>query len=379
MNTNGTLRVRIVGGSLGGLFAAALLRKDGHEVRVYERSESGLAGRGAGLVGQRDIFAILRAVGCEHVAHVGVLALERITLDRDGSVVDRQATRQMQISWDKLYRAFHALLASDDYVLGRAVGSASQTDKSARLDFEDGGEEEADLVIGADGVGSVVRRAVAGQASSSIYAGYVAWRGLLPESALPAESAVLLLDRFAFYPMPGSHILGYTVTGPNGETERGARRYNWVWYRRVAEGELGKALTDAQGRIHPYSLAPGQLPDSRRQDLVDDAARLLPPPFAGAVAAERQPFIQAIFDYETPRMTHGRLALLGDAAFVVRPHTAMGVAKAAGDAMALRSGLARLPYAEALQAYERERLPIGAEIAAYGRQLGARLSLAASS
>jgi 2-polyprenyl-6-methoxyphenol hydroxylase-like FAD-dependent oxidoreductase len=51
----------------------------------------------------------------------------------------------------------------------------------------------------------------------------------------------------------------------------------------------------------------------------------------------------------------------------------MGVAKAAGDAMALRSGLARLPYADALQAYEHERLPIGVEITAYGRQLGARL------
>jgi 2-polyprenyl-6-methoxyphenol hydroxylase-like FAD-dependent oxidoreductase len=115
------------------------------------------------------------------------------------------------------------------------------------------------------------------------------------------------------------------------------------------------------------------LPDGRCQALIEDAARLLPPPFAAAVAAERQPFVQAIFDYEAPRMTSGRLALLGDAAFVVRPHTAMGVAKAAGDAMALRSCLARLPYGDALQAYQRERLPIGAEIAAYGRQLGASL------
>jgi 2-polyprenyl-6-methoxyphenol hydroxylase-like FAD-dependent oxidoreductase len=56
-----------------------------------------------------------------------------------------------------------------------------------------------------------------------------------------------------------------------------------------------------------------------------------PPPFAAAVAAEQRPFPQAIFDYEAPRTTNGRLALLGDAAFVVRPHTAMGVAKAAGD------------------------------------------------
>jgi hypothetical protein len=68
MHTNGTFRIRIVGGSLGGLFAAALLRMDGHQVRIYERSVTGLAGPGAGLVGQRDIFAILRAVGCEHVA-----------------------------------------------------------------------------------------------------------------------------------------------------------------------------------------------------------------------------------------------------------------------------------------------------------------------
>jgi 2-polyprenyl-6-methoxyphenol hydroxylase-like FAD-dependent oxidoreductase len=72
-------------------------------------------------------------------------------------------------------------------------------------------------------------------------------------------------------------------------------------------------------------------------------------------------------------MTNGRLALLGDAAFVGRPHTAMGVAKAAGDAMALSSALSKAPLKEALEAYERERLPVGAEIAAYGRRLAERL------
>ena len=97
-----------------------------------------------------------------------------------------------------------------------------------------------------------------------------------------------------------------------------------------------------------------------------------PPPLAAAVAAEQRPFLQAIFDYEAPRMANGPLALLGDAAFVVRPHTAMGVAKAAGDAMALRSALSKAPLKEALEAYERERLPLGAEIAAYGRRLAER-------
>jgi 2-polyprenyl-6-methoxyphenol hydroxylase-like FAD-dependent oxidoreductase len=58
----------------------------------------------------------------------------------------------------------------------------------------------------------------------------------------------------------------------------------------------------------------------------------LPPQFADAVAAERSPFIQGIFDYTVPKMAVSGIALLGDVAFVVRPHTAMGVAKAAGDA-----------------------------------------------
>jgi 2-polyprenyl-6-methoxyphenol hydroxylase-like FAD-dependent oxidoreductase len=368
-------RIRIVGGSLGGLFAAALLRRDGHDVRIYERSLDGLAGRGAGLVGQREIFAILRAVGCEHVAQVGVVANERIFFDRSGEIAERHETPQMQISWDHLYRAFRRFVDGDAYVLGRAVRSVVQHETGVSLLFEDGGEENADLVIGADGVGSVVREAVLGHAAPSIYAGYIAWRGLFPELALPADAAEILLDRFAFYNMPHSHILGYVVTGPNGEMTRGERRYNWVWYRpSPGQAGLDEALTDSHGHIHRYSLAPGALPDVRRRILVADAAAQLPPPFAAAVAVEPQPFLQAIFDFETPSMVNGRVALLGDAAFVVRPHTAMGVAKAAGDALALHARLATNDnIASALVAYERDRKPVAEQIAVRGRQLGKAL------
>src|SRR5258708_29299806 len=153
------------------------------------------------MVGQRDIFASLRAVACEHGAHVGVVAVERVTFNREGGVVHREATPQMQISWDKLYRAFRALVAEDDYVLGRAVRSVSQTEKTARLDLEDGSQEMADLVVGADGVGSGGRPVIKEQPSPSIYAGYVAWRGLLTESALPVQRETLLLDRLVFYTM----------------------------------------------------------------------------------------------------------------------------------------------------------------------------------
>jgi 2-polyprenyl-6-methoxyphenol hydroxylase-like FAD-dependent oxidoreductase len=134
-------------------------------------------------------------------------------------------------------------------------------------------------------------------------------------------------------------------------------------------------LTDNAGRhIHRFSLAPGQVSDRAAATLVNDARWLLPPPFAAAVAAEKRPFIQAIFDYEAPTMVCGRLALLGDAAFVVRPHTAMGIAKAAADAMALRRYLAEVPdLAAALSLYDRERRAAGRAIADYGRRLGAMM------
>jgi 2-polyprenyl-6-methoxyphenol hydroxylase-like FAD-dependent oxidoreductase len=366
------LRIAIAGGSLAGLFAAILLRQDGHEVRVFERSPHGLGGRGAGLVPQREVFDLLRRIGAEAAVQVGVVARDRITLDPAGGIAHREAMPQMQVSWDFLYAAVRARLEDQDYQPGRSVLKATQSADSAALHLTDGSTESADLVLGADGIGSAVRAVVTGQPASNRYAGYVAWRGLVPEARLPSAAA-LLSERMAFFSAAGSQVLGYLVTGPGGEMAPGARRYNWVWYRQVAAADLAALLTDDAGRAHPFSMAPGQLPAGRAEALRDDARRLLPPPFAAAVLAEPTPFVQAIFDYEAPRMVAGRLALLGDAAFVVRPHTAMGVAKAAGDALALQRWLGRLPVEEALVAYQRERLPVGRATAEYGRRLGAAL------
>jgi 2-polyprenyl-6-methoxyphenol hydroxylase-like FAD-dependent oxidoreductase len=373
------LRLRIVGGSLAGLFVATLLKREGHDVRIYERSVGGLDGRGAGLLGKKETFAILRAAGCEHVARVGVVARERVTFNETGAIVDRSMVPQSQLSWDYLYRTFRAFIADDDYVLGRHVNGVRQDDHAAYLSFKDGGEEPADIVIGADGTASVVRNAVNSRPSPSIYAGYVGWRGLLPETALPPQAAADLLDRFAFHQLSGSHVLGFVVAGPHAETIPGSRRYNWVWYRPAA-GEKARAavFTDSAGRVHPYSLPPGSVPRAARAVTIADAARLLPTSLAAAVAATEQPFVQGVFDYETPLMANGRLVLIGDAAFVARPHTAMGVAKAAGDAMALAAHLSQKPVVEALRAFHEERLPVGASIVAHGRRLGEMLTAKAS-
>jgi 2-polyprenyl-6-methoxyphenol hydroxylase-like FAD-dependent oxidoreductase len=365
------VRVAIVGGSLGGLFAAVLLRQAGHQVRLYERSRSGLRERGAGLVAQEQLATLLHRIGLAHVMQVGVVANERIFLDRAGTIVARLTMPQMQISWDYLYRCVRAQLEDGDYAVGRPVVAVGQAADMAWLDFSDGSRVSADLVIGADGIGSIVRSAVIEAAATPRYAGYVAWRGLIPETALPQAAAATLLDRFAFYTIPRSQALGYLVPGPDGETDLGRRRYNWVWYRRAED--LASVLTDRDGRIHSYSLSRGRVSDAARAALVAAGQQQLPPQFLGAMLAEQAPFVQAIFDLETPRMVRGRLLLLGDAAFVVRPHSAMGVAKAAGDALALVDALAGSPLEQALIRYERERLEAGRAVAAYGRRLGASM------
>ncbi len=369
------LRVRVVGGSLAGLFIATLLKRDGHDVRIYERSVGGLDGRGAGLLGKKETFAILRIAGCEHIARVGVTAEERLTFDEAGTAIIRNMPPQSQLSWDYLYRTFRAFLTDDEYVLGRHVSSARQDDQAAYLSFEDGAEESADIVIGADGTASVVRNAVNGKPSPSVYAGYVGWRGLLPETAIPPKAAAELLERFAYHQMPKSHFLGFLVAGPHAELTKGSRRYNWVWYRPTAgEAERAAALTDSAGHVHPYSLPPGSVPQAARSKIITDAANLLPKSLAAVVGAAEQPFVQGVFDYETAVMAKGRMVLIGDAAFVARPHTAMGVAKAAGDAMALVTHLSRAPVIGALRAFNEERFPVGISIVANGRRLGEALS-----
>ncbi len=370
-------RILVVGGSMGGLFAAVLLGRAGFDVTVTERSAHGLEGRGAGLVGQSEVFDILREVGVEHLARVGVTAHERIYLDRSDAIIHRQRTPQTQLSWDILFRTFRERVPDARYRIQDRAVQVRNDASGVRVTYADGHEETADLVIGADGIGSLVREAVSGPHSRPSYVGYVTWRGLVPETEMPEVARRQLFERFSFYDGPGVHVLGYLVPGADGSTEVGRRRYNWVWYRRHSHDELSRVLVDRDGISRPFSIAPGRVRPEVVDSLKRDAAEALPPSLAQAVAAEGTPFVHAIFDYAPPRMVKGRVALLGDAAFVARPHTAMGVAKAAGDAFALRDALQAHENIEAaLAVYQAARVPVGQAIVAYGQRLGRSLPLA---
>jgi 2-polyprenyl-6-methoxyphenol hydroxylase-like FAD-dependent oxidoreductase len=208
-----------------------------------------------------------------------------------------------------------------------------------------------------------------------LYAGYCAWRALIAESALPAEIHREMFDYMSFGLPPGEQFLGYPVAGPDNDLRPGKRRFNVVWYRPADEKtKLQWLLTDERGTTHAISIPPPLIRREAITELRADAERLLAPQFCQIVRLIEEPILQPIYDLETPHMAFGRVAILGDAAFVARPHVAAGVSKAADDAAALTEALTAEPdVPAALRRFEAARLRENYRIIERARHLGAYL------
>jgi 2-polyprenyl-6-methoxyphenol hydroxylase-like FAD-dependent oxidoreductase len=208
-----------------------------------------------------------------------------------------------------------------------------------------------------------------------LYAGYVAWRALIPEDEIPPAVHRELFEVMAFCLPPGEQFLGYPVAGPDNDLRPGHRRYNVVWYRPADETtELQSLLTDDRGVTHAISIPPPLIRHEHIAAMRAAAERLIAPQMREIARLMAEPILQPIYDLETPQMVFGRVAVMGDAAFVARPHVAAGVSKAAEDAMALAAALAAEQDAAAgLRRFEAARLPVGRRIIQRARHLGAYL------
>lgn len=363
-------RILIAGGSLGGLMASNALLRAGHEVCVLERVSGAMDGRGAGIVTHPALVEGLHRCGMDPATALGVAVSKRVTLGNDGCLLGELAMDQVLTSWSRLYFLLHALLPAACYRQGVQVREVTQDAAGVRVGT-DQGVLHGDLLVAADGIRSTVRRQLWPGIEAS-YAGYVAWRGVCDEAVLSRRTLASLFPHFGFCLPPSEQIIGYPVAGAGNNTEVGRRAYNFVWYRPAAPGPALEALlTDADGVHYPQGISPNKVSWREIARMRSDARALLAPQFAEMIEKTAQPFLQPIYDMTSEGIARGRICLLGDAAFVARPHVGMGVAKAMDDAMALAGAVQALgPTPAALQAYQAARLPAGRALVERGRRLG---------
>jgi 2,6-dihydroxypyridine 3-monooxygenase len=372
-------RAAVIGGSLGGLTAANLLRDHGWDVVVYEKSAVPLDGRGAGIV--------------VHASTVRYL-LERMGLDidtiscpssvlryfaPDGSIVHEEPSTYRFTAWNTLYRNLLAGIG-ERHLLGHALcglaagleGTDGGVDGPVELRFANGVVDRADLVVAADGFESTVRRRLFGAVSAK-YSGYVGWRGMVVESDLSTETFELLAEAISYSVIPFSHIVAYPIPTVDGSLRPGERLVNYVWYRNVAAGaELEELMTGTDGNLRSASLHPGAV-QARFIHEMKQAAEQLAPVMTEVVQRTPEPFLQVIQDIETPRMVAGCVALLGDGAFSARPHAAAGTAKAAEDGWKLIEALeAYDTIPDSLRHWESSQLELGRQLVERARDLGER-------
>jgi len=354
--------VAVIGGSIAGLTAANLLRDAGCDVHVYERSSFLLSGFGTGIVVQPELVRYL---------------LERTTATLDDISVPSTVMRYFDAGTGKLhgsvsadwrFTAYNAIYKKlldafglERYHLGHTLTRLEVTDDGAMAHFADCAPVTAELIVCADGIGSVGRSQLLGVEPA--YAGYVTWRGMVDEDELGQDAWQFFADAFTYGLLADSHMITYPIprVSPGGDLS-GSPRLNFQWYWNVAEGpDLDQLMTDASGVRRPVSVHHQMLASASLARLHARAVDQLSGPFRELLLAASKPFVTVLADAEVDRMSFGRVALIGDAAITPRPHAAAGAAKAALDAWSLTEQLisAQGKVPEALAAWEPVQLEIG--------------------
>ncbi len=369
------MRVGIVGGSIAGCSAAIELGRAGHEVTVFERSQGGLKGRGAGIGTPIETFDTLvsrdlisettpRCVVSDHP-----LVSRRDASDRYGHRALTLPLSMALLNWADLWRELRARVPTAAYVEGRTITGARQFNHAVEITAADGWNATYDLVLFADGYRSLGRRELFPETELS-YRGYVLWRGVLDESRL-SESAPLetALFRLHYKGLPGNAVF-YFVPGASGSTELGERWVNWACYLPVAAEDLPDFLVDRSGQRHDHSIPPGSMRLAEEDRLKGLMADHLPSYFADIISDSIDTFVQPIYTVTVPAYARGRLALLGDAGTVAPPFTGSGVFKAIMNATDLVTSLANgSTVDDALGRWSAEQTKRGLRLAALGAQM----------
>jgi 2-polyprenyl-6-methoxyphenol hydroxylase-like FAD-dependent oxidoreductase len=332
-------RILIAGGGVAGAATALALQRAGIESAVFEAHPSGGEDAGAFLTVMANGMAALDAIGAaEAVTAVSYPAAAVAVFDATGNLLQRRPisgpARTMRRA--DLYRALQNLVPVQH---GRRVRTASETADGVRVELADGSTADGEVLVGADGIHSVVRRLIDPDAPEPRFTGQHVVYGYAPGNPAGSEPE-------AYHMIFGSRaFFGFTAPG-DGRT--------W-WFCRLA-GEPGAVRSDWR-------------------DLVLDAVRDDPTPAAAIVRASEDEVVGGdAYDIPTtPRWHSERMVLAGDAVHAASPAAAQGASMALEDAVALAAALAadQDRPERALAGYEAERRPRTEEtVAASARLVG---------
>jgi len=365
--------VAVVGGSIGGLTAALLLRDTGCEVDVFERSTTLLNGFGAGIVAQPELVRYLLERTPTTLAEIGVPSRSIRYLRADsGELIGEVAAEWSYTSYAALYGRLLKAFGRGRYHLGEALVGLRDNDGLVELRFATGRVIECDLAVCADGGFSTARRRLLGITPE--YAGYVSWRGLVDRALLSPEAWLFFDERFTYGLLPDSHIIAYPIPIIGDRLELAGRQVNFQWYWNIPEGpELDEMMTGRDGLRRPVSVHADDVQEHLVEELHRRARReIAVRPLVELITAVERPFVTVIADAATPRLVVGRICLIGDAGVTCRPHAGAGGAKAAADAWALAESLVEAggDVDRALQVWEARQLEQGYALLAKVRHMG---------
>jgi salicylate hydroxylase len=351
--TQPQLTVVIIGGGIGGLFAANALIAHGFDVSVYEQAAA-LGEVGAGVFLTPNSVRQLQRVGLgHHVERWGARVGHGSHYFRhDGApIAPVQVTDSA--GWNATFGMHRAdlveMLASalppGVVHTGHRGTGFEQTSEVARVSFANGAVAEGDVVVAADGIHSELRP-YAAPPSRPVFHGSVAYRGVLPRERIPHWPT----DCWQMWLGKGKHFLSFPV--------RSGELINYVGFV-PADAEMKESWS-----------APGDPNVLRREFWGWD-------PRIGTLLIQiEKTFRWALYDREPlPAWTRGRLTLLGDAAHPMLPHLGQGANQSIEDGMALATILARASHASvpaALLAYEQLRRDRVAAVQRGARENGMR-------
>ena len=348
-------KVNIIGASLSGLMTGIALARAGLKVNILERASAERRSGAALQVdsGERDISTTAKYL--RKIASGGIRFVEAWSSIEARLRSEALANPQIDLRFNTRIQTVH------------------QDEEAAWVITDKGEKFSGDILIGADGYRSIVRRHVAPHHTDATFAGYLIWVALVEEQNIPKQFRLGSNPGVAMPNGIGDFLLGSVVAGADGSSAIGQRRLGWAWYDNT-QNDLLRQLGCVKGNVVQHSLRGADIPTETLDNLSKKAKQRWSQPWLAAIQHSiqtRNLVATPIAEYVPEVLVTGRIALVGDAAHLPTPLTASGFNASLEDAATLTDCVAKEiqggDAVKALLEYQARRLKVARQMVQSGQ------------